>query len=87
MNCKYCGKHWCWLCNEIFDSIEEHYGNINSTCYNRMNVVNEGLICSKCNNEINDNDIRVFRIFRCDHIICNKCYEEYLLQNKTIMTY
>ena len=85
MKCNYCGKHWCWLCQKIFTSTEEHYGNINSTCYNRMNVVNEGLICSKCNNEINDNDIRLFRIFRCDHIICNKCYEEYLLQNKTMI--
>ena len=77
MNCKYCGKHWCWLCNEIFNSKEEHYGNINSKCYNQMmNDNNEIVICDKCETEINDNR---FRRFRCDHIICNNCLIEYLL--------
>ena len=83
MNCKYCGKNWCWLCNEIFDSIEEHYGNINSKCYNKMindnnNENNQIVLCSKCDTEINDNN---FITFRCDHIICNNCYVQYLFAN------
>jgi len=76
MNCKYCGKHWCWLCNEIFISTEEHYGNINSKCYNMMMNNNEIIRCDKCDNEINNNS---FRTFRCDHRICNNCLIEYLL--------
>jgi hypothetical protein len=89
MNCKYCGKHWCWLCNEIFDSIEEHYGNINSKCYNKMindnnNGENQIVICSKCDTEINDDN---FRIFRCDHIICNNCLIQYLLANSVMIIF
>jgi hypothetical protein len=72
MNCKYCGKHWCWLCNEIFNSTEEHYGNINSKCYNQMmNNNHERYICSKCDSEIIDNGIRGFD---CDHLICHNCF-------------
>jgi len=84
MKCKYCNKDWCWLCQKIFTSTEEHYGNINSPCFNRMNDVNEVNICSKCDNEINNIG---FWTFSCDHTICNKCYEEYLLQNRAMILF
>ena len=83
MNCKYCGKHWCWLCNEIFNSIDEHYGNINSKCYNRMmndnNENNDIVICSKCEFEENETDSIAFL---CGHIICNICFIQNLLENR-----
>ena len=84
MHCKYCGKDWCWLCNEIFKTTEEHYGNRNSKCYNQMmNNNNEIIICSKCDREINDN----FKRFRCDHIICNNCFIQYLLESSVIIIF
>ena len=46
INCQYCGKDWCWLCSQLFDSTEEHYGNINSPCYNRMMNDNNSVIVS-----------------------------------------
>ena len=86
MECKYCGKHWCWLCQEIFISKEEHYGNENSPCFNMMmNNDNELIICSKCENEIGGNDI--FRTFECDHIICKNCYKEYLLERSAMILF
>ena len=85
MKCNYCNKDWCWLCQTIFTSTEEHYGNINSTCYKRMNDVNnEVIICSKCDNELNNIG---FWTFRCEHTICNKCYEEYLLQKRAMIIF
>ena len=84
MNCQYCGKHWCWLCDEIFISTEEHYGNRNSKCFNRMMNNDNRIICSKCDTEINDD---TFRTFNCDHIICNNCFIDYLLINDAMIIY
>ena len=83
MKCQFCGKDWCWLCDEIFISTEEHYGNRNSKCFNKMMNNDERIICSKCDTEINGN----FRTFDCDHIICNNCFIEYLLINDTMIIY
>ena len=79
MKCQYCGKHWCWICQEIFDSTEEHYGNRRSKCYNQMNANYDIVICSKCENEINQNQI--LRRFKCGHIYCENCFNECLLEN------
>ena len=85
MHCKYCDKHWCWLCNEIFDSTEEHYGNINSNCYNQMmDDDNQMVICSKCDTEINENNTISFE---CDHIICHNCFTSHLLKSDTMIFY
>jgi len=85
IKCQYCGKDWCWLCNEIFNTTEEHYGNINSKCYNQMmNNDNETAICSKCNAEINNNN---FKRFQCDDIICNNCLIEYLLTRSLMIIF
>jgi len=78
MKCHYCGKHWCWICQEIFESTEEHYGNIRSKCYNKMNADYDVVICSKCENEINQN----FKRFDCGHVFCDNCFFEGLLENK-----
>jgi hypothetical protein len=83
MKCNYCGKDWCWLCKEIFVSTEEHYGNRNSKCFGKMEQNHEAIICSKFENEINDN----FKTFNCDHIICNNCFIEYLLKSCTMVIY
>ena len=83
MKCHYCGKDWCWLCKEIFVSTEEHYGNRNSKCFSKMYENHDVIICSKCENEINDN----FQTFRCGHIICNNCFIEYLLESCTMIIY
>jgi hypothetical protein len=83
MKCHYCGKDWCWICQEIFVSTEEHYGNRNSKCFSRMYENHEVRICSKCENEIVGN----FKAFRCEHIFCNKCFIEYLLKNCTMIIY
>ena len=84
INCIYCGKHWCWICGEIFESTEEHYGNENSKCFDQMNANFEILICSKCENEIPDDN---FRSLHCDHIICKDCYIDYLLNSCTMKIY
>jgi len=83
MKCYYYNKDWCWLCQEIFVSTEEHYGNRYSKCFNRMNQNHEVIICSKCENEIDGN----FRTFRCEHIICDNCFIEYLLNSCTMIIY
>ena len=85
IRCQYCGKHWCWLCQELFTSTEEHYGNINSKCYKKMmqNNNNEVIICSKCNNEVNGH----FGNFNCSHRICNNCFTEHLLSNCAMIIY
>ena len=40
-------------------------------------------ICSKCENEINGN----FKTFRCEHIICDNCFIEYLLNSCTMIIF
>ena len=57
MKCNYCGKDWCWICQEIFTSTEEHYGNRRSKCYNRMYDNYNTIICSKCEIEMDENFI------------------------------
>ena len=83
MQCRYCRKHWCWICGEIFDSTEEHYGNINSRCYNKMNANVALLFCSKCENEVND----FFRTFNCGHSICQNCFIDYTSQSCTLLIF
>jgi len=89
ITCLYCGKNWCWLCNELFETTEEHYGNIKSKCYNRMypNNLNNGNnyleICSKCRNETNNYKI----FYKCGHIICNNCLENHLLENNFLLIF
>ena len=61
MKCNYCGKDWCWICQEIFTSTEEHYGNTRSKCYNRMYDNYNTIICSKCETEMDEN--LIFRNF------------------------
>ena len=72
ITCLYCGKNWCWLCNGLFLTTEEHYGNIKSKCYNKMMENNYLAICSKCENETNNYQ----RFYKCHHIICNKCFRK-----------
>ena len=83
MKCHYCGKDWCWLCQEIFVSTEEHYGNRNNKCFGKMEENYDVIICSKCENEINSN----FNTFKCEHIICDNCFIEYLLNSCTMIIY
>ena len=86
IKCQYCNKDWCWLCEKIFVSTEEHYGNINSKCYNKMmhNINNEELkICSKCNIET----LGRFHDYRCDHSICDNCFIDYLLKSDTMILF
>ena len=79
IKCTYCQRHWCWICGELFKSIDEHYGNINSKCYQQMNMnIIENDICSKC-----DNVNHKFFIFdNCHHRICYNCLEVYFLENE-----
>ena len=86
MTCHYCGKHWCWLCRKIFISIDEHYGNRNSKCYQKMNANVDVIICSKCEIEIIDNNNN-FKTFNCDHRICRNCFIEYLLERDTMILF
>ena len=83
MKCHYCGKHWCWICQKIFISTEEHYGNIRSKCYNKMNANFDIIICSKCENEINGNNGS--RTFNCEHRICDNCFIEHLLESNIMI--
>ena len=92
ITCLYCGKNWCWLCNELFETTEEHYGNIENKCYNEMYPNNENnqnnrnnrlFRCSKCQNETDN-----YKIFsKCDHIICNNCFENNLLENNYLIIF
>ena len=84
ITCKYCGKHWCWICLEVFNSTEEHYGNPNSRCFGRMQENFDITICSKCDRQIQHNN---FRTFSCDHIICNNCFIENLLNSRTMVIF
>ena len=83
MKCNYCGKDWCWLCQKIFDSTEEHYGNRNNKCFSRMYENHDVIICSKRENEINGN----FKTFSCEHILCDNCFIEYLSKSCTMIIY
>ena len=79
ITCTYCNKNWCWLCKKLFQSVDEHYGNKNTKCYNRMmgNLIDQDL-CNKCQNPKNS-----FKTFeKCNHTICDDCFENYLLENK-----
>ena len=86
ITCLYCDKHWCWLCNTLFNSKEEHYGNIQSKCYDQMmdNYQNNNLrMCSKCGIETDH-----YEYFNnCDHIICNDCFENHLLENNFLIIF
>jgi hypothetical protein len=86
ITCLYCGKNWCWLCNELFETTEEHYGNIKSKCYNKMypnNQNNNLIICSKCGNETGN-----YQFFsKCNHTICNNCFENHLLENNYLIIF
>ena len=84
MKCQYCNQDWCWLCKEILNSIEGHYGNMNNQCYNRMMENNNLEICSKCENEINVNSTKTFN---CGHIICKYCFIKYLLESNIMILY
>ena len=84
IKCNYCGKDWCWLCQEIFISTEEHYGDRNSRCFGRMQENLDIILCSKCDNQIGHNN---FRTFSCEHIICNNCFIENLLNSKTMILF
>ena len=44
-----------------------------------MNANYEVVICSKCENEINQN--QASRTFKCGHIYCENCFNECLLEN------
>ena len=86
MNCKFCNKHWCWLCKKLFTSTEEHYGNINSQCYNKMQTNLDILICDKCENEIvDDNSFRTF--FTCGHWFCNDCLKKPFIENINMIAF
>ena len=78
ITCSYCRQNWCWLCEEVFQTVEEHYQNPESSCYQRML---EGIIqvdmCQKCDTPSNENNLIIFD--RCQHLICKKCLEQYLL--------
>ena len=80
ITCSYCRQNWCWLCEEVFISVEEHYQNPRSNCYQRML---EGIIqidiCNKCEIPHNENNLINFR--NCQHLICKKCIESFLLEN------
>ena len=84
ITCKYCGKDWCWICQEVFTTTEEHYGNINSKCFGRMQE-SEPVICAKCQIETVASDLDLS--FSCDHYICDNCFFEYLLENKAMIIY
>ena len=43
------------------------------------------IICSKCQNEIRNNEN--FRTFSCDHRICDNCYKSHLLERSTMILF
>ena len=79
INCTYCKNHWCWICGELLEDVNEHYGNNKSKCYQKMNAdIIENDICSKCDNVAN----KYITFNKCQHIICYNCLEQYLLENE-----
>ena len=82
INCTYCKKHWCWICGELFESVNGHYGNSKSPCYQKMNAnIIETEICQKCDNVIK----KFVHLSKCNHIICYYCLEQYFLENEINM--
>ena len=79
ITCSYCRQNWCWICEEILFNVEEHYQNPRSNCFQRML---EGIIqvdmCQKCETPYNERNLINFR--NCQHIICKKCIESFLLE-------
>ena len=86
IKCNYCKKDWCWLCQKIFNTTEEHYGNRSSPCFNQMtNVIDREVnFCSKCETEINGQN---FKRFRCAHLFCYNCITDYLLKTGTMIIF
>ena len=84
IKCKYCNKDWCWICLEIFESTEEHYGNVNNRCFGRMQEDLDVIRCSKCDNAIQHGN---FKTYSCDHNICDNCFIENLLNNRTMVLF
>ena len=78
ITCSYCRQNWCWLCEQVFDSVEMHYQDPRSQCFQRML---EGIIqldmCQKCETPNNERNLINFR--NCQHIICKNCIESFLL--------
>ena len=78
ITCTYCRQNWCWLCEEVFFSVEEHYQNPRSSCFQRML---EGIIqidmCQKCETPYNEHSLINFR--NCQHLVCKRCIEKHLL--------
>ena len=83
ITCFYCKKNWCWLCNTIFATTEEHYGDSNNACFNKMMNDNEEIFfCSKCDTETNEDNSE---FFDCDHVICHRCFIDNLIQNSVMI--
>ena len=79
ITCSYCRQNWCWICEEVFHTVEEHYQDPRSSCFQRML---EGIIrvdmCQKCETPNNEHNLINFR--NCQHLICKKCIESFLLE-------
>ena len=79
ITCSYCRQNWCWICEEIFISVEEHYQYPNSHCFERML---EGIIqidmCQKCETPRNERNLINFR--NCQHLVCKNCVKSFLLR-------
>ena len=80
ITCTFCRKNWCWLCQEIFESTDEHYGKRNNKCYNKMMNNEIEIFCSNCGIITN-----IYKTFsKCDHLICQNCFSSYLIENDTL---
>ena len=44
----------------------------------------ELIFCSKCDNQIDDNN---FKSFECDHLFCYNCIIDYLLKSNTMIIF
>ena len=79
ITCGYCRQNWCWICEGVFESVEEHYQDPRSQCFQRML---EGIIqldmCQKCETPNNERNLINFR--NCQHLVCKKCIEAFLLR-------
>ena len=81
VTCTFCKKNWCWLCQELFESTDEHYGNQNNKCYGAMMNIASGIFCSKCG--VVTNSYKTFS--KCEHLICKSCLKKYFLENDTLI--